>query len=200
MSSRKLDLGDGIWASWGDKWRIPSTELGSVLAAFAMYGLFFLWLGLSVLGVEAEAIKEAHRLLPQWFFFADLFAAPALAALVAGPLPIRPVLRLALAVLMLCSFSLSIVPREHQAVGLGMLGFVYLEVFLIIPRWNRWHKRRMAMATAHGAGEGGGGNLDTQSWIAEPRKPDRRHRLRDFALYTLIAVTIVTVLVIHVLR
>lgn len=121
-----------------------------MLFVFAMFALFFLWLGLSVFGVEAEAIRAAHRSLPQWFFFANLFLAPVLGAFVAGPVPIPPVLRLLLAVLMVCSLSLFVVTPEHQAAGFAMLGFLYLEAFWIIPRWSRWAHRKNAHEDTHG--------------------------------------------------
>ncbi len=141
MSNHKGSVPERIQASWQEKWRIPRADLGPVLFVFAVLVLFFVWFGLAVFGVEAKAIKAARSFLPQWFFFANLFICPALLAFAAAPLPVPQVLRLVLTALMFCSGSLFLVTRQHQAAGLAMLGFLYLEAFWIIPRWTRWARR-----------------------------------------------------------
>lgn len=134
-------------ASWRERWKIPRGDLGSVIVVFTVYALFFLWLGLSVFGVEATAVKAAHSLMPQWFFFADMFFCPALAVFAAGPLPVPSILRVALSALMLASGSLFVVTPQHQAVGLAMLVFLYFEAYFIIPSWTRWAEGRRPQRT-----------------------------------------------------
>jgi hypothetical protein len=109
---------------WEEEWRIPRPDLDNVLFIFTAYILLAVWLGLSVFGVETKVVNEAHRLLPDWFFFANLFLAPLLGALAAGPLPFDRLLRLGFGVLLLCSSSLFIVTLQHQGAGLLMLGFL----------------------------------------------------------------------------
>lgn len=200
MSNKKDDLRERIGGSWREKWRIPRSDLGSVLFVFAVFALFFVWLGISVFGVEAEAIKTAHKFLPQWFFFANLFVCPALLAFAAAPLPVPRSLRLVLTALMFCSGSLFLVTRQHQAAGLAMLGFLYLEAFWIIPQWNKRARRKKSRESAHGSDESTGNGLSFQSNTGALPKSGRRSRLRDFALYAIIAVVVVTFLLIHVLR
>jgi len=187
-------------AYWDREWKIPRPDLDSVLFFFTINMVFLLWIGLSVFGVEAKAVKAAQGSLPESFFFANLFLAPLLGALAAGPLPIGRLLRLTFFVLLLCSGSLFIVTRQHQAAGLLMLGFIYLEAFWIVPRWNRWAGRKNAREGIRGLGEDCDGNLGARGKTEGSAKADRGSRIRDFALYILIACVIVTFILIHVLR
>jgi hypothetical protein len=181
MRSTEGSTGERLGAWWNEKWKIPLADLGSVLFVFAMFALFFVWVGLAVFGVEAEAVRAARSFFPPWFFFANLFLAPALLAFVAGPLPVGRVLRLVLAAFMLCSGSLLIVTRQNQTVALPMLGFLYLEAFWIIPRWNRYHNRKVGLPTP----------------VLPTHKAKRK--LRDLLLYIAIALVLVAFLVAHAL-
>jgi hypothetical protein len=127
---------------WDADWKIPQPDLYNVLFFFAISAMFLLWLCLSVLGVEARVANAALRRLPESFFFANLFLLPLLCALAAGPLPLGLLLRSVVFFLFLCSAALDIIPRQHQTAGLLMLGFLYLEAFWIIPRWNKWNARQ----------------------------------------------------------
>lgn len=181
MSSERGDIREGIWASLRT-WRIPSADLSGVLFFFAIYSLFFVWLGLSVFGVEAEAIRAAHRFLPQWFFFANFFLTPVLAAFAAGPLPVPRILRLVLTVVMFCSGSLFVVTPQHQAVGLAMLGFLYLEAFWLIPLWNGWGDRRKG--------------ITRDGFIGAERKSKESSKV-EWLAYVIIAVVLVGILVVY---
>jgi hypothetical protein len=125
----------------------PESDLGNILFAFAIFGMLLLWMGLSVFGLEAKAVGTARVLLPSWFFVANLFFAPLMLILAGGPVAGRlpRMVRLGLFCAMFCSCSLFVVTPQHQAVGLLMLGFIYLEAFWIIPHWNRWSERRRAV-------------------------------------------------------
>ncbi len=199
MPNEKPSARERTGTPWRERWRIPTADLGGLLFFFAMCALFFLWLGLSVFGVEAEAVRAAHRLLPQRFFLVNLFLAPALGALVAGPLPLPRALRLALAVLMVCSLSLFLVTPQHQAVGLVMLGLLYLEAFWIIPRWNKRARRGNCRGGTHSAGPNAGANPAPASKAATLPRPRRKPRPRDLILYIIIAAVVVAILVIRVL-
>jgi hypothetical protein len=137
----------GRRASWQQTWRIPRRDIGSVIAVFAIFVLFFLWVGLSVSGFEAESVRAARRFLPPWFFLANLFFCPTLLALGASHLRIPGVVRVISCALMLASGSLFIVTRQHQVAGLLMLAFLYFEAFFIIPRWTRWAEARWPQTT-----------------------------------------------------
>src|SRR5260370_34251446 len=106
-------------------------DMRNIMFAFAISGMLLLWIGLSVFGVEAKAVNTARILLPPWFFFANLFFAPLLLILTGSPLAVSVprMVRLGLFCVLFCSCSLFIVTPQHQALGLLMLGFIYLEAF-----------------------------------------------------------------------
>jgi hypothetical protein len=190
-------------AYWDKYWRVPAEMQGHVwnlLVAYATIALFFLWLGLSGFGLEGKAINALGAFLPPWFLFANLLFAPLLLALTAGPLLQRGVLRLVLAVPMLCSLSLFVVTRQHQLAGLAMLGFLYLEAFWIIPQWNKWSDRRSGLKNAFGRPEPGLADVNRSEESGTVSKRRLRSRPLDLFSYIGIAIVLVVILLVYIFQ
>lgn len=121
----------------------------------AMGAVFFVWLALFALGLTTRAVEAARPLLPPWFPTVNLYAALILVFLTAGSLPIRPVARLVCEVLALCSVSaMYLAYALHPTEYVIAMAIFLVEVFVVVPLWNRRRHRRLGRAEASHAANG----------------------------------------------
>jgi hypothetical protein len=177
---------------WNKYWRVPKefqADVHALFVAWAIVGLTLLWLGFQFFGINQKVLSSVLPSLPSWFLFANLFLAPILVLLAAGPLSVPLLLRLALLVLMFCSLSAPTVLPEHQLVSFIMLAVLYVEAFWLVPKLNRWANRSRFCKN------GGAVASDEKS-----RMPTTKSRMLDIVIYIGIAGAFASLLLCYILR
>jgi hypothetical protein len=114
-----------------------ATDPRRVLAAFAVLLYTFLWLTQSILTRDFW-LKDLFRpLLPNWALLAVAFTTPITCVLVGlRSIPWKTSL-LASFVLSIQGALFGLVGEKYRFVQGAVTLFVYVEAFVILPRWNR---------------------------------------------------------------
>jgi hypothetical protein len=108
------------------------------------FGLFCLWLVLSVMGLAHPYEARIYGWLPQWLVVLNLLLGPCLMAATAGPWRIAWSTRVFCATLMLCSiFILEISFKRYLIASCLVLALLVIEAYWLIPKWNarNWRQR-----------------------------------------------------------
>lgn len=168
----------------------------NILVAYGIVTVTVLWLALSTAGLDQRLVLELHGVFPTWFPLADLIVAPILAAMSAGSLQVPPILRLFLLLLFFCSLSAMFLAFKPYPAAWGLVTLIlYIEVFFVIPRWNRWDDRKRSREIDSTPSETG-----TMAQFGAPTNRGEKTGLRDLALYIVAGLAIVAFLVYHILR
>jgi hypothetical protein len=126
------------------------TNDASLLASLGVlcltFGLFCLWLILSVMGLAYPYEVRIYGWLPQWLVVLNLLLGPCLMAATAGPWRIAWSTRVFCATLMLCSiFILEVSFKRYLIASCLVLTLLLIEAYWLIPKWNarNWRQRTM---------------------------------------------------------
>lgn len=115
---------------------------GTFTVFVVAFVLFFLWLLFSFTRAGHRVEVGVSAIVPRWLIFANVLILPCLTAVAAGPLRVRPGLRLVLAALALFSaLILEVTFRRFPFQSCGVLAVFLLEVYWIIPKWDARHRR-----------------------------------------------------------
>ena len=115
---------------------------GALVVFAVAFALFCFWFLFSYTGAGHRAEVRMNAIMPRWLVVANFLVLPCVTAIAAGPLRVRPGLRLVLMTLALPSILiLQVSFRKLPIDSCAVLAVLLLEVYWIVPRWNARRRR-----------------------------------------------------------